>query len=365
MKPGRPPAGIAMVLPASEGFAPDRAGAIALVVQRLAHAAGACVIGRAEPAVFPGIDYRPAHGRPPLIYGMNVLRHLLALQPASIEIHQQPRLAVTIARLMPRSRVMLFIHNDPLTMRGLKRAAQRAHIMTRLHRVICVSTYLAERFGTSLPPATRVSPTHRPIALPNPLTLAELPPQTAPRSRTILFAGRIVEPKGIADFITACASALPHLPGWQATIIGGDRFGPNSAETPYVAAMRAAAKAAGIGFAGYRPHADVLAAMAAAAIVVVPSRWPEPFGLTALEALASGAALIATNTGGLPEVTGDAAILIDPGDAAALAAAITALATDDHAREMRAAAGIARARAFDTPVIAARLQTLRGEKTSL
>jgi glycosyltransferase involved in cell wall biosynthesis len=354
-----------MVLPASEGFAPDRAGAIALVVQRLAHAAGACVIGRPEPAVFPGIDYRPAHGRPPLIYGMNVLRHLLAFQPASIEIHQQPCLAAMIARVMPRSRVFLFIHNDPLTMRGLKRATQRARMLTRLHRVICVSTYLAERFGTALPPGVRLDPAHRPIALPNPLTLAELPPQAAPRSRTILFAGRIVEPKGIADFITACASALPHLPGWQATIIGGDRFGPNSAETPYVAAMRAAAKAAGIGFAGYRPHADVLAAMATAAIVVVPSRWPEPFGLTALEAMASGAALIATRTGGLPEVTGDAAILIEPGDAAGLAAAITALATDGHAREARAAAGIARASSFDTPVIAARLQTLRGEKTSL
>ena len=52
--------------------------------------------------------------------------------------------------------------------------------------------------------------------------------------------------------------------------------------------------------------------MARAAIVVVPSRWSEPFGLTALEALACGAALLCSPRGGLPEVYGQAAQRIDP-----------------------------------------------------
>jgi len=103
----------------------------------------------------------------------------------------------------------------------------------------------------------------------------------------------------------------------------------------------------------------VTAAMAAAAIVVVPSRWAEPFGLTALEAMASGAALIAAETGGLPEVAGDAALYVPPGDAAALAAAITALATDAPRRAGLAAAGRARAALFDTQILAPRLARLR------
>jgi UDP-glucose:(glucosyl)LPS alpha-1,2-glucosyltransferase len=360
LKRRRPRAGIVMVLPASEGFAPDRAGAIALVVQRLAGAAGATVIGRTEPRVFPGIDYRAAAGRAPFIYTITVLRHLVALKPAGIEIHQQPRLAAIIARLVPQARVMLFIHNDPLTMRGLRRPGQRARALGRLHRVVCVSDYIAARFMSRLPARGRA-----PVTLPNPLTLAALPPQATERARTILFAGRIVANKGIADFIAACAAALPDLPGWSATAVGGDRFGPDSAETPYVAAMRAKAGDAGIGFTGYQPHANVLYAMAEAAIVVVPSRWPEPFGLTALEAMASGAALIASRTGGLPEVTGDAALLVPPGDIPALTAAIIALATDHAAREAHAVAGLARARHFDTPMIAARLQALRDGKTPL
>jgi UDP-glucose:(glucosyl)LPS alpha-1,2-glucosyltransferase len=80
---------------------------------------------------------------------------------------------------------------------------------------------------------------------------------------------------------------------------------------------------------------------------VVPSRWPEPFGLTALEAMANGTALICSPHGNLPELVRDAAVLTDPDDAGALAAAITALARDEPRRAALGAAGLARARAFD------------------
>ena len=160
-------------------------------------------------------------------------------------------------------------------------------------------------------------------------------------------------------FIAACAQALPQLPGWAARMIGGDRFGPESPETAYVTSMREAAAKAGVAFEGPRPHAEVLAAMAEAAIVVVPSRWDEPFGLTALEALASGAALVTTGQGGLREVAGAAALFVSPGDARATAAAILSLATDDAGRAALAAAGLAQAARFETASLAGRLNALR------
>jgi UDP-glucose:(glucosyl)LPS alpha-1,2-glucosyltransferase len=101
--------------------------------------------------------------------------------------------------------------------------------------------------------------------------------------------------------------------------------------------------------------------MARAAIVVVPSRWQEPFGLVALEALASGAALICADRGGMREVAGDAAIYVDPDDPAALAAAMCALAGDSARRVALAQAGRDRVRQFDAPVVAARLADLRRE----
>ncbi|HQT73775.1 MAG TPA: glycosyltransferase family 4 protein [Acidiphilium sp.] len=349
---------IAMVLPASEAFSPGRAGAIALVVRRLAAATGASVIGAACPEQsFAGIPYNAVSFRAPLAYNAGVVRWLRRLRPASIDIHQQPRLARLAARLLPASRVMLFLHNEPTTMRGLTSPQVRARTLRRLHAVVCVSDHLRASYATGLADTAGL------VTLHNPLTLAGLPASPAIRRHEILFAGRIVEGKGIADFIAASAAALPRLPGWSARIIGGDRFGPDSPETPFVREMQARAISAGISWDGYRPHEEVVTAMASAAIVAVPSRWPEPFGLTALEAMATGAALVATRAGGLPEVVGEAGLLVPPGDASALAAAFLHLAGDDEARDRLAAAGRARARLFDTPVIAARLQWLREAQT--
>jgi glycosyltransferase involved in cell wall biosynthesis len=105
----------------------------------------------------------------------------------------------------------------------------------------------------------------------------------------------------------------------------------------------------------------VLVAMSRAAIVVVPSRWAEPFGLVALEALASGAALICSPRGGLPEVAGDAALYADPDRPSEIAAAIRALAGDESRRAALAEAGWRRVQQFDVPVIAAQLAALRRE----
>jgi glycosyltransferase involved in cell wall biosynthesis len=244
-------------------------------------------------------------------------------------------------------RVLLFVHNDPRTMRGLKSAVGRWLARRLLHRVVCVSGYLAGRFGP------------RAEVLWNPLTLAALPARAEVRDKVVLYAGRMTVDKAPDVFIAAWAKARPA--GWEARMIGGDRFGPGSPETAYVAEMRCQAAAAGVVFEGPKPHEAVLAAMARAAMVVVPSRWAEPFGLTAVEALASGAALITTGAGGLREVAGEAAVYVPVDDVAALAAAMTRLAGDEPARAALAAAGLERARLFDTAVIGARLAALRAD----
>jgi glycosyltransferase involved in cell wall biosynthesis len=112
---------------------------------------------------------------------------------------------------------------------------------------------------------------------------------------------------------------------------------------------------------GYRPHAEVLAAMSQAAVVAVPSRWQEPFGLTALEALACGAALVCSPRGGLPEIAAEAALYANPDMPAALAEAMVSLATNPAARAARAQAGFARARLFDTPAARQRLAAIRAD----
>ncbi len=115
----------------------------------------------------------------------------------------------------------------------------------------------------------------------------------------------------------------------------------------------------GITIAGYQMHQQVLDIMAMAAIVVVPSRWPEPFGLTALEAMASGAAVISSGSGGLPEVVGDAALTAAVDAPDELEEALLSLMQDSHKRANYAARGLERAQLFDTHPAIRRLQALR------
>ncbi len=350
---------VAIVLPPREGFSSDNAGAIALLVQRMAGPRD-IVLGMAQAAPFAEVTFeavRPTWfpGNLARRYAGGVVRAVRRLGVGLVEVHNRPDVALFLARQFPRLPVVLFLHNDPQGMRGMKTPAERARLLARLARVVTVSAYIAGRVMDGVR-----SPARSPVVLANCLDVAVVPRDVVRRS-TILFAGRVVSDKGADSFVAACALALPQLPGWRAEIVGADRFGADSPETPWLAALRPKAAAAGVTMAGYRPHAEVLRAMAAASIVVVPSRWPEPFGLTALEAMACGAALIASARGGLPEVTGSAALVIDPEDPAAIAAAIVALARDSARRGALAAAGRARAALFDTAVARRKREALHSD----
>jgi glycosyltransferase involved in cell wall biosynthesis len=94
-------------------------------------------------------------------------------------------------------------------------------------------------------------------------------------------------------------------------------------------------------FASGLGHSEVAALLASAEVAVVPSLY-EGFSLPAIEAMACATPLVATRTGALPEVVGDdraAALLVAPGDAGALAAAIERLLDDPAGRACMGAAG--------------------------
>jgi glycosyltransferase involved in cell wall biosynthesis len=355
---------VAIVLPPREGFGPGEAGAIGLLVHRLARHPGEftpTVIGTAQSAPFADVAFRPV--RPILLpanyarrYAGGVANELSALNPDLIEVHNRPDLALFLAQRYPRRPVMLFLNNDPNGMRRATTPAQRSELLATLAKVATSSAYLRGRLLNDIP-----SPARIPAVLPNAIDLAAIPPSPAEREQKILFVGRIVRDKGADTFVAACVRALRQLPGWRAEMIGADRFGPHSPETSFLRALRPLARNAGILMSGYRPNSDVLNAMARAAIVVVPSRWPEPFGITALEALACGAALLCTPRGGLPEIYGQAAQSIEPDNPATIADATVALARDPARRAALGAAGRERAKLFAVPRIAAALDAMRAE----
>jgi glycosyltransferase involved in cell wall biosynthesis len=93
-------------------------------------------------------------------------------------------------------------------------------------------------------------------------------------------------------------------------------------------------------------------------VAVVPSVWAEPFGLTALEAMACGRPVVASAVGALPEVVGDAGILVPPGDPIALADALVELLLDMKKMEELGTRAVARAQIFSVEKRAQRLVEL-------
>lgn len=107
-------------------------------------------------------------------------------------------------------------------------------------------------------------------------------------------------------------------------------------------------------YLGYVNDSERERLFAGARALVLPS-LDEGFGLTALEAMAAGVPVIASNRGSLPEVVADGGVLLEAGDAPAWANAIERVATDDDWAAALGRAGLARARTFTWPVAADRL----------
>jgi len=96
---------------------------------------------------------------------------------------------------------------------------------------------------------------------------------------------------------------------------------------------------------GYIADTDLPALFSMAATFAYPSVY-EGFGLPVLEAMACGTPVITSQVSSLPEVAGDAAILVDPSDRKALALALQKVLSDDHLRKSLSEKGIRRARLF-------------------
>lgn len=175
--------------------------------------------------------------------------------------------------------------------------------------------------------------------VPNGIRLPSSAPM--PSRPEVLFVGRFQRVKGAHVLVRAFGRIAAHHPGARLTLVGD---GPDRAELERLAAD---APAGSIRFAGWLSGDALAQAYREAAVVAIPSIWPENFPTVALEALGTGRPVLASAVGGIPELvrSGHNGVLVPPGDEDALADALGDL-LGDPAR--RAAMGEASAAAAPT-----------------
>jgi glycosyltransferase involved in cell wall biosynthesis len=156
----------------------------------------------------------------------------------------------------------------------------------------------------------------------------------------ILAVGVLQPRKNLARLVEAFAAIAREVPH-RLVLVGKEGWAYDD--------LQAAIARAGLGsrivFTGYVPDADLPGFYNAADVFVYPSLY-EGFGLPPLEAMQCGTPVIAGDTSSLPEVVGDAGILVDPRDSSKIAAALVDLLRDKNARARLRAFGLERAKRF-------------------
>lgn len=150
-----------------------------------------------------------------------------------------------------------------------------------------------------------------------------------PSDGMILFVGRVVREKGLHHLLSALA--MVHIP-WQ-LVVAGD--GPDLDRVKKLARRLGLQKQ--VVFAGWAQREHLAELYQDATVVVMPSVWPEPFGIVGIEAMSFGRAVIAFNVGGVPEWLQECAtgFLVKPYDVKEMAEKINYLLKHpDVAHEM-------------------------------
>ena len=225
--------------------------------------------------------------------------------------------------------------------------------------IICVSRHeleqLRQESGLPLPQATLI-----PNGIhwfdwaesPRPEPLRTVYPQLG--ERLVLYAGRLATNKGLPHLVAALAQLRHSHPGVELLLVGQD-MGVGKA-------LEAQAGAAGVSLHRLGHLSDELyrSAFAVAEVLALPSEY-EAFGIVLLEAAAAGLPAVATRVGGVPEVIieGETGLLVEYGDAAALAAALAQLLDDPAGARELGRKGRERARdEFSWDSIVARVEQL-------
>ena len=316
---------ISILLPYKENFSPRYAGAVSLLVNDTVLSSkyknNTTVYGSTDFKEKFYANYKNISFNKYFFESSNIkyAHHFLKLESKNksdiIEIHNRPVVFnYLVSRMSKDRKLILYFHNDPLSLRGSITIDQRINILEEASSIIFVSEWTKNRFFKDL----NISSNHEKVYVVYPSVNKNKFCNN--KEKIILFVGKLNRSKGYDLFCSSVIKILDKYPHWKAYVIGDEpreKFDYNHDRLFKL---------------GFLAHKKVLNYYSKASIAVGCSQWQEPLGRIGLESSSRGCATIVSNRGGLPETISHGIILNDLSEES-LFSSLEKLVTDNKYRK--------------------------------
>ena len=283
---------IAILLPYKEKYNLDKAGAASIWVKDYLSISKlknqTLIFGNLDKKDKPltknfvNIDLTKTYIRKNIQYTKHLYDYHLKNKFNIIEIHNRPESLLYLIKKKISAKLIFMFHNNPQDMRSSKSIKDRIFIAENTDQIYFVSRWVKDKFFEGLPFNHR---NNCEILYPAIKPLKKFPK----KDNLIIFSGKLNSSKGFDLYGKVVIKILDKYKSWNAIAIGNEpreKFNFNHKNFKILDWVK---------------HDDILDYYKKASISVVPSRWLEPFGRTAMESAAYGCATITTRNGGLPE----------------------------------------------------------------
>ena len=203
-----------------------------------------------------------------------------------IEIHNRPSYVEKIKK-NTKSKIILFFHNDPLSMNGSKTTAERSYLLKNIDHFVFNSKWSLSRFKINLKDFDLYDNKFSVVYQ----CVNKKKINFSKKKKIISFIGKLNSAKGYDIFSKSIINILNKNPDWQSIVIGDE---PRE---------KIIVNHKNLTNYGYKDQKFILKKLEETSISVICSRWDEPFGRASVEACSRGSVPIITNKGGLPETT--------------------------------------------------------------
>jgi len=296
---------ISILLPYKENFSPIYAGAVSLFVKDTTILSkfkkNITIYGNTDLKKIYKLNYKNIFLKKNLIqsgskvYVEEFLKYEKNNPSDIIEIHNRPNYFHLIYGKIKNKKIVLYFHNDPLTMTGSRSVLDRKKLLLNATKIIFNSHWSRKRFLEGIEGLHINSEKMNVIyQSTNPVKI-----NLKKKKQWITFVGKLNRAKGYDLFGQATLKILKKFKKWEAIVMGDEpRYTLNF-------------KHKRLKNLGFQNHDKVLKIFEKTSIAVACSRWDEPLGRTSLEASSRGCATIISNKGGLPETVTHGIILKD------------------------------------------------------